>query len=90
MQTDELTPMESLMATVRRRERPSGLFTGSQDIFGDNIVIFSACRVLIMVSICRQMTGGVDMLWMGFFMLGNSLRADPEMWTADLCLCDKL
>ena len=90
MQTDELTPMESLMATVRRRERPSGLFTGSQDIFGDNIVVFSACRALIMVSVCRQMTCGVDMLWMGLFMLGYTLRVDPEVWTTDLCLCDEL
>ena len=90
MQTDELTPMESLMATVRRRERPSGLFMGSQDIFGDIIVVFSACRALIMVSVCRQMTCGVDMLWMGLFMLGHTLRADPEVWTTELCLCDEL
>ena len=84
MQTDELTPMESLMATVRRRERPSGLFTGSQDIFEDNIVVFSACRALIMVSVCRQMTCGVDMdgaLYAGVYV---------EVWTTELCLCDEL
>ena len=71
-----------LLGSVIAKGGTTRAHTGSQDIFGDNIVVFPACHALIMVSVCRQMTW-CGLLWMGLFLLG-------KVWTNDFCLWDGL
>ena len=69
--------MESLRLTFAKGGT-TWAHTGSQDIFGDNIVVFLAFRALIMVSVCRQMTYGVECCeWGNVAGELNSRGSDP-------------